>query len=93
MFKKVLFFVVVQLALHEARGQMSAQIRTDTSFHNVIKIIPSNYYVQHVGVICKKEWQLQKKTGLNLYIRLGSKNYIDYLEQKPNAAALRSLPY
>ena len=35
--------------------------------------------------MCKKEDQLQKATGLDLFIRLGSKNYVDYLEKKPNA--------
>jgi hypothetical protein len=91
MFKKVFFFVVVQLFLQQAQGQVSAQIMTDTSNRNVIKIIPSNYYAQHIGVFCKKELQLQKRTGLNLYIRLGSKDYVDYLERKPNAPAPRTL--
>jgi hypothetical protein len=49
-------------------------------------VLPQNFYNQHKGFVCKKEDLLQKATGLNLYIRLGSKNYVDYLERKPNAA-------
>ena len=50
-----------------------------------ISILPQNFYNQHKGYVCKKEDQLQKATGLNLFVRLGSKNYADYLERKPNA--------
>jgi hypothetical protein len=51
----------------------------------LISVLPQNFYNQHKGYVCKKEDQLQKATGLNLFIRLGSKNYVDYLERKPNA--------
>ena len=50
-----------------------------------VKVLPQNFYNQHKGFACKKEDQLQKKTGLPLFVRLGSKDYVDYLEQKPNA--------
>jgi len=50
-----------------------------------LSILPQNFYNQHKGYICKKEDLLQNATGLNLFIRLGSKNYVDYLERKPNA--------
>ena len=50
-----------------------------------LKILPQNFYSQHLGFFCKKEVQLQKATSLNLFFRLGSKEYVDYLEQKPNA--------
>ena len=55
-------------------------------------VLPQNFYTQHKGFICKKEDQLQKYIGLNLFIRLGSKNYVDYLEQKPNTSLLLSKP-
>ena len=47
--------------------------------------LPQNYYSQHLGFFCKKEAQLQKRTSLNVFFRLGSKDYVDYLERKPNA--------
>jgi len=50
-----------------------------------IKTVPANYYTQHLSFFCKKELQIQKTTGLNLFFRLGNKEYVDYLERKPNA--------
>lgn len=48
-------------------------------------VLPQNYYTKHLGFFCKQELQLQKRTNLNVYVRLGSKEYVDYLERKPNA--------
>jgi hypothetical protein len=50
-----------------------------------LMIVPQNYYTTHLSFFCKKEMQLQKRTSLNVFVRLGSKDYVDYLEQKPNA--------
>lgn len=50
-----------------------------------ISPLPQNFYTQHLSFFCKKEDQLQQRTGLNLFFRLGTKDYVDYLEQKPNA--------
>ncbi|RPD50860.1 hypothetical protein [Paracnuella aquatica] len=50
-----------------------------------ISPLPQNFYTQHLSFFCKKEDQLQRRTGLNLFFRLGTKDYVDYLEQKPNA--------
>ena len=50
-------------------------------------LLPQNFYNRHLPFFCKKESQLQGLTGLNLFIRLGSKTYVDYLEQKPHAKA------
>jgi len=66
-------------------AQNAPRIRADTSHHISIKIIPSNLYTKQLGVICKQELRLQKATGLNLFVRLGTKEHVDYMEQKPNA--------
>lgn len=60
-------------------------VQKDTSLPISIKTVPSNYYTKQLGYFCRRELQLQKLTRTNIFIRLGSKDYVDYLEQKPNA--------
>lgn len=50
-----------------------------------IRILPHNFYSTRMGFFCKKEVQLQKQLRLPVYIRLGTKEYVDFLERKPNA--------
>lgn len=47
--------------------------------------ITGNYYSNNLGFFCKKEWQFEKATKIPFRFRLGSLQYNDYLEQKPNA--------
>lgn len=47
-----------------------------------VVLLPQNFYTQHLPFSCKKEYQLQQATRLNLFIRLGSKEYVDKLEGK-----------
>ncbi|MBX2934615.1 MAG: hypothetical protein KF825_10235 [Ferruginibacter sp.] len=47
--------------------------------------IGENYYSNNLGFFCKKEWQFEKATKIPFRFRLGSLQYNDYLEQKPNA--------
>jgi hypothetical protein len=46
------------------------------------KPLPPNFYQQNTGYFCKKEWQLQKKTGVAFRFRLGLAAYCDQLEGK-----------
>lgn len=65
--------------------QVLQQPKSDTAHFTGIKIVPANYHAKTLGFFCKKELQLQKSTGINIFFRLGSKNYVDYLERKQNA--------
>ncbi|RYY83971.1 MAG: hypothetical protein EOO15_20340 [Chitinophagaceae bacterium] len=50
-----------------------------------IKTVPPDYYTRRLSFFCRTELTLQKATGRAIFLRLGSKNYVDYLEQKPGA--------
>lgn len=48
-------------------------------------VISRDFYTRNFGFFCKKELQFEKATKIPLRFRLGSLQYNDYLEQKPNA--------
>jgi hypothetical protein len=81
----VLLFVVLLNSL-KAAAQLCLKASADTLEKKIsLRPLPQNFYNQQPGFFCKKEIQLQKITMLPLFIRLGSKEYVDYLEKKPNA--------
>ena len=84
-----MIFVFLMLALLnslKASSQLNLRAIKDTvEKPNLLHPLPQNFYIQGLGFFCRKENQLQKATSLPLYIRLGSKEYVDYLERKPNA--------
>ena len=50
-----------------------------------VQSISPSYYSKHLGFFCQKELQLERITSLPIRFRLGSLEYVNYLEQKPNA--------
>ena len=52
---------------------------------NLLSPIAKNFSAMQLGIVCKKEIQFEKKTSIPLRLRLGSLDYTNYLEQKPNS--------
>jgi hypothetical protein len=87
MARLVIFFSALGLLnSSKASSQLHLAELKDTSNKKIsLKVLPQNFYIQQLGFTCKKEIQMQKLTSLPLFIRLGSKEYVDYLEKKPNS--------
>lgn len=47
--------------------------------------LAKDFYSCNLSFFCRKELQIEKATSIPLRFRLGSLQYTDYLEQKPNA--------
>jgi len=85
----VVFFSGILLFEGKAHSQLRLLPLKDTTGKAFsIRVLPQNFYNQHLSFFCQKELQLQKLTSLPIFIRAGSKEYVDYLEKKPNASWL-----
>lgn len=61
--------------VHTIAEKKNATIQTQSMW-------PASGAMHQWGWFCRAEWQLQQKTKIPLYLRLGSKNYTDWLEGK-----------
>lgn len=50
------------------------------------KLLPANFYTQHLAFFCKQELVVEKYLKVPLKVRLGSVQQCDYLEGKQAAA-------
>ena len=47
--------------------------------------VSKDFSTTQLGIVCKKEFEFEKKTSIPLRLRIGSLDYTNYMEQKPNA--------
>lgn len=53
--------------------------------YRLLNQISPGYYCQTLSFFCKKELQLEKIISVPFRFRLGSLDYVNYLEQKPGS--------
>jgi len=50
-----------------------------------LQVLSPSFYAAHLSFFCRTELTAEKATAVPFKFRLGSVEYTDYLEQKPNA--------
>lgn len=56
--------------------------KKDTAVYMPGLLISANTYTNNLAFFCKRELELEKKTGLSMKFRLGSVDYVNTLEGK-----------
>ena len=79
----LLFSVLMMLKCSEAASQLYFRVQLDTVENKFsLRVMPQNFYTHPSAFFCKKEVQLQQALRLPVFIRLGTKDYVDFLERK-----------
>ncbi|MEP7237964.1 MAG: hypothetical protein ABI685_08870 [Ferruginibacter sp.] len=86
---KIAYHNYFQNAKSKKQEQAVINIKPIISLNPVsCSVINADYYTQGFGFFCKKELQFEKATKIPLRFRLGSLQYNNYLEGKPNSGIL-----
>lgn len=56
----------------------------DTSIRYQSFIVPKTYSYDKLALFCKFEERVAQQSSINMRFRLGSLDYVNYLERKPN---------
>lgn len=68
-----------RLEAQDPQGELNARLAMARASDHLVS---ADFYAQHMGFFCKKEWQLEKSSGVPLRFRLGSVDYCDFMEGK-----------
>ena len=80
------FLLVHGVKFNVSYGQQRSTGTIDRFFtRKFTSVIPQDLSYQQSGIMCKKECQLQNVLKANVFLRLGSKEYVDRMERKPNS--------
>ena len=83
--KNPVHFFSVGMQLKPGQDPLKMPVPAAFGTGSFLQPVPVDFYTSHLGIICSREWWLEKKTTIPLRIRVGSLGYTDYMEGKPNA--------
>lgn len=86
-FSSLLLLISLQCA---AQQQIHAFAKSFNASGQV-QVLPHNFYSNNLALFCKTELGMNKRLPFQFLFRLGSKNYVDYLEKKPGSIYMRWL--